>query len=377
MDIKVRFKSQPDQVAFFPTLRKRIDAYFEDNNIPKSGNIELYIQTAVMLSLYLVPYLLMMTGVITAGWAMLLCCVVMGAGVAGIGMCVMHDANHGSYSENRVVNKIMGYMMNFIGGHAFNWKVQHNLLHHTYTNILGMDEDIRDRVVLRLSPYTPLRWFHRFQHLYAMFLYGMMTLSWAANWSDFTQNLRYGRRGYDKMIREDYKRQLWVLSISKLFYVSYIIVLPMLLLDVAWWQVLIGFVIMHWVAGFILAVIFQMAHVVEETAHHDHPGEGGTIDNQWAVHQMETTSNFGANSWLLNFYAGGLTHQVEHHLFPNISHVHYRKIAPIVKTTAEEFGVPYYEQRSLFSAVMSHLRLLKELGRTPQLAPAQATPVAA
>lgn len=119
---------------------------------------------------------------------------------------------------------------------------------------------------------------------------------------------------------------------------------------------------MHWVAGFTLAVIFQMAHVIEETEHHPFPHGTGTIDNQWAIHQLETTANFGTGNRFLNWYAGGLNFQVEHHLFPNICHIHYKAISKIVKETAQEYGVAYNEKPSLAAAVASHYRLLRKLG---------------
>lgn len=364
MEIKVRFKgNDPQLAAFYPTLRKRVDAWFQEQGRSKHANFEMLSKTVILLAMYIVPYLLMMTGVITAGWAMLLSCVVMGVGVAGIGMSIMHDANHGAYSGSQRINTLVGYTLNLVGGHVFNWKVQHNVLHHTYTNVEGLDEDVRERLILRFSPYTRLMKIHRFQHIYAFFLYGLMTISWSIGAKDIVQAIKYGKAGMDKMLRTDMRKEVTVMILTKLVYITYMIVLPLLLLDISFWQWFLGFFLMHWVAGFILGVVFQLAHVVEKTAHHENPGENGTIENAWAVHEMETTANFAPDNRVINWYVGGLNYQIEHHLFTSICHVHYRHIAPIVKQTAEEFGVPYHQYPSFGTALLSHVRTLRSLGQ--------------
>lgn len=358
----VTFRAQDKSKAkFFPILRKRVNTYFQENGISKTGNINMVIKTIAMFTMYFGPFVLMLTGVITNPWLMLASCAIMGFGLAGIGMSVMHDANHGSYSKNDTVNRIIGLSLNLVGGHAFNWKVQHNYLHHTYTNVHGLDEDIRERGILRFSPHAPLAKYHKLQHIYAFFLYGFMTISWVLT-KDYVQMRDYGKRGLDKMIRANFAKEVAILIVSKIVYIGYMVVLPLMVMDITFLQWLGGFLFMHWVAGFTLAVIFQMAHLIEETDHHPFPHDTGTIDNQWAIHQLETTANFGTNNRLLNWYAGGLNFQVEHHLFPNICHIHYKAISKIVRETAEEYGIAYYEKPSLGAAVASHYRLLWKLG---------------
>lgn len=123
---------------------------------------------------------------------------------------------------------------------------------------------------------------------------------------------------------------------------------------------------MHFISGIILTTTFQLAHTVDGTSH-PMPDEHGNIDNDWAVHQLNTTINFSRKSKVLNWYLGGLNFQVEHHLFPRISHVHYPAISKIVKATAEEFGVPYLENKTLMDALKGHLVALKKLGRLPNI----------
>jgi linoleoyl-CoA desaturase len=275
----------------------------------------------------------------------------------------MHDANHGGYSNKSWVNNLLGYSLNVVGGNSFNWKMQHNVLHHTYTNIHDVDEDISPRGVLRMSPHGEWKFFHQFQHLYAWFFYGLMTLVWVLV-KDFVRINRYHKDGLVKKQKADITTEWTILIATKVFYVLYIGVLPVVLLSLAWWQVFIGFLVMHYVAGFILAIIFQPAHVIDGTEY-PLPNDDGKMETCWAAHQLHTTTNFANNNRILSWYAGGLNFQVEHHLFPNICHVHYRALSRIVKATALEFGLPYKSEPTFRSALLSHAKLLKQLGERP------------
>lgn len=353
--------SRKDPKHFFQTLRKRVNAYFEENDIKKTGNWRMYIKSIVMLSLYIVPFVLILTLSLPV-WTMLLLYAVMGFGMSGIGLSIMHDANHGAYSSKKWINSIMGKSINIAGASDFTWKIQHNVLHHTYTNIYEMDEDIHDKPFLRLSPFGKYKDYHRFQHIYAMVLYSLATLSWVSI-KDFRQLINYNKTGLTVKSGFNPKHETIRLIISKIAYYAYIIALP-ILLGVSWWVVLLGFVIMHLICGLLITVIFQLAHVVEGPSHHE-PSPTGTMENTWAIHQLNTTANFAKNNRAVSWFIGGLNYQIEHHLFPHICHVHYRKISKIVKETAKEFDLPYYENKWFFGAVASHLRVLREFGKRP------------
>jgi linoleoyl-CoA desaturase len=351
------------RLDFFTTLNQRVNEYFRSNNITRYANGEMVFKTIFMYTLYLAPYFLMLTGVVSNIWAMFALCLVMGVGLAGIGLSIMHDANHGSYSNKAWVNNLLGYSLNVIGGNAFNWKVQHNVLHHTYTNIHDVDEDISPRGVLRMTPHSPWKSIHRFQHIYAWFLYCLMTLVWVSV-KDFNRIGKYEKDGLVTKQKTTFTREWIILATSKVLYFVYILVIPMIVLSVTWWQWLIGFLVMHFVAGFILGIIFQPAHVIDGTEFPLPDGEG-KMENSWAIHQLYTTTNFGHRNAILSWYCGGLNFQVEHHLFPNICHVHYRKIASIVRQTAEEFGLPYKSADTFTQALVMHGKLLKDLGQAP------------
>lgn len=345
---------------FESTLKKRVRAYFKENNISKHANINMKIKTVVMLSLYFTPYLMVMLGVVTNPFFIALSWVVMGLGLAGIGMCIIHDANHSSYSKNKTVNYILGRVVNLVGAYAPSWKIQHNVLHHTYTNIQDFDEDVSPVTnLLRFTPQDTYRPVHRFQFIYAWFFYSLMTVMWITT-KDITQIFRYKNMGLTK--GQNFNHLLIELVISKLIYYTYMIVLPIVFLDMPWWSVFLLLLLKHLVAGFTLAVIFILAHVVPETAF-PVPTLDLKIENNWLIHQLNTTSNFAPKSRIFSWFIGGLNYQIEHHLFPNVCHVHYKKLAVIVKETAQEFKVPYYCEKTFFSAVRSHKRMLYKLGR--------------
>lgn len=313
-----------------------------------------------MLLIYVTPYFLMVFGVITNAWLLLAMSVIMGFGMAGIGFSVMHDANHGSFSRKKWVNDFMGFSLNFLGGNVNNWKIQHNLLHHSYTNIEGYDEDIAPAGILRFSPHADKKKIHKYQFLYAWFFYGLMTLSWTFM-KDFRDVVRYEKMGLFKQLKTSFGKELWLIIATRVVYFLYMLVIPLMVMDISFGQWVIGFLSIHFIAGLVLACIFQLAHVMEETKF---PlPEDGNVTNQWAVHQLNTTLNFAATNKTLSWFVGGLNFQVEHHLFPNISHIHYPRIAPIVERTAKEYGLPYFSERSFRRALSSHARMLYQLGR--------------
>ncbi len=352
-------KEDKNHETFSSSLRKNVNNYFKENHISPNGNATMYFKTFAMVSLYLVPFILILT-IHPSGLVALGLTILMGIGVAGTGMGVMHDAVHGSYSKKKWVNNLLGGSLYLLGSNVLNWKIQHNVLHHTYTNINEYDEDIDSKGPIRLAEKSKLRAFHKYQYIHAFFFYGLMTLSKTLN--DFPQLAKYNKMGLTKGQNANPIGEYLLMIFRKVLYLALIIGLPMYFTDFNWWQVLIGFFIMHWVVGFILAVIFQLAHVVEG-AEQPMPTSDGNIDNEFAIHQLLTTSDFARNNIFLNWFVGGLNFQVEHHLFPNICHVHYKNLSYIVEKTAKEYNLPYNLKPSFGAALSSHVKRLKELGR--------------
>lgn len=359
----IRFP-KTDSSDFFRTLNSRVNDYFNQNHISKYGNWKLYFKSLVVFSIFLTPYFLIMSNLFNQ-WIMLLLTIVTGMGMSFVGMCVMHDGNHGTYSRRRWVNNLMGSSIYILAGNVYNWKVQHNVLHHTYTNIADHDEDMNTDGLIRLHKHDEWKNIHKFQHYYSILLYGLLTFNWVIR-KDYRQMQGYIKRGFsfDKKINPS--KEWTILIITKVVYLLVWIVLPILWLDIAWWKVLIGFTVMHYTAGLILSIVFQLAHIVEETDT-PLPDSEGNMKNTWAIHQLFTTANFAPKNWLVSYFVGGLNYQIEHHIFPNISHVHYPKISKIVKETAQEYGLPYHEYRTTRKAIISHFKTLRDLGKRPSM----------
>jgi len=354
--------SRTDKVKFFRILNKRVSTYFKENKIKRTGNWKLYSKAVVMFSLFLVPLVLILT-ISMPQWLLLLLSVVIGIGMAGVGMNVMHDSNHESFSNKKWVNKLMGSSIYILAGNVYNWKVQHNVLHHTFTNIQGHDEDIDAGRIIRFSKHAKWLQIHKFQKYYSIFLYGLLTINWAIT-TDFKQMRSYLKRKLSYGEFPNPAKEWTILVITKVLYYLLWIVLPLAVLDIAWWKILIGFFVMHYTAGMILSVVFQLAHVVPNTEM-PQPDKDGNLEHTWAVHQLYTTSNFAPNNKFVSYYTGGLNHQVEHHIFPHISHVHYGKIAKIVKETTKEFNLPYNEYKTMRKALVEHFKQLNTLGVKP------------
>jgi linoleoyl-CoA desaturase len=347
--------------SFFDTLKERVDSYFRENNIDMHGNAAMKFKSVVVIMMYLLPYAVLLTGITSVSlWFFYGMWVLMGIGMVGIGCSVMHDSNHGAYSEKKGLNKYLGKIIVLVGGYDVTWRIQHNILHHTYTNIEGLDHDIDAGVLLRFSPHTKRYGFHRFQHIYAWFLYGLLTLQWATI-KDFRQVYQYHKLDLLKKERLTLRRAILQVALYKVIYYLLIIVLPLMFAGVAWYHIVLGFLLMHFIAGLSLSAIFQLAHVMEE-CEFPVPDDHRKIQNNWAVHQLLNTANFAPRNKVLGWFIGGLNRQIEHHLFPYICHIHYEKLAVIVRTTAEEYGLPYYEQPTFRSALIAHATMLKKLG---------------
>jgi linoleoyl-CoA desaturase len=359
---KVVFASR-GAAEFVAEAKQRVAAYFAERGVSDKANAAMVVKTVLLLLLTFGSYGLILSGLV-GPWAMLALAIAMGVGVAGIGFCVSHDALHGSYSRRPWVNRLLGYTFDVLGANSYMWKLTHNGIHHTWTNVPGVDEDLVVTPVLRLSPHEPHRWFHRFQTLFALPAYATATLFWA-----FAKDYKYffaGKVGPYRGKRHPTRQWVGLFAWKAVTY-AWTIVIPLLVLPVAWWQFLIGYLAMHLTAGLILGVVFMLAHVVEDVEY-PAPDAAGHMQDTWFVHQLRTTADFARKNRLLTWYVGALNYQVEHHLFPKVCSVHYPQISPIVEQVASEHGMPYHASPTMWAAIRSHFRMLRRLGRRPTAA---------
>jgi linoleoyl-CoA desaturase len=353
---RIRFP-KPGAEQFIPEVKERVAAYFAETGRSTKADLPMVLKTVLLLSVTFGSYALILTNAFSP-WTMLGLAVLMGVGMAGIGFSIAHDALHGAYSSNPRINRVLGFTFDLLGANGYMWKITHNVIHHTYTNIHGVDEDLTVSPLLRLSPGSRRYWFHRYQHVYGWLAYGLATINWIFA-KDYQQFLKKDIGPYQN--KKHPPKEIAILVVMKLVCYAYMIVVPLLVLDLAWWQFVIGFLAMHMTAGIILGVIFQLAHVVEDTEY-PLPDAGGSMEHTWLIHEMATTANFAPQNRVLSWYVGGLNYQIEHHLFPQICSTHYPAIAPLVRETALKYGVPYHCAPTLRAAIGSHYRILKQLG---------------
>lgn len=344
--------------AFYATLRKRVDNHFETNKLSVHANLAMWLKAVFFLGSFIAFYSLILFGNYPP-MVMLGLSVLLGIFGAFVGFNICHDAIHNSFSKKPFINKTFGILFSLIGASAYVWSICHNIVHHTYTNIAGHDEDIDVAPgLIRFSETEPVNKLHRYQHLYAFGLYSLAMLSWVFR-KDYK---KFFQTKIGSQTTNHPKIEYFNLFFLKFIYYFLFIILPLILLDITWGQFLIGFLAMQLSQGLVLGLVFQLAHVVEGT-NFPLPNHEGNIEEAWAVHQMMTTANFSVNSKLAGFLCGGLNRQIEHHLFPKICHIHYPSIGKIIKDTALEFNLPYIENKTFFSALCSHYRMLKKLGK--------------
>jgi linoleoyl-CoA desaturase len=350
---KVSFNN--NQRTFYPSLKRSVEQYFASNNLKKTGNWKLYSKAMILFPLAIGIYIFFLAGSYSALGGILLS-VLMGLTLVSIAFNVMHDACHGSYSSRKWVNELLSLTMNALGSNAYIWKIKHNVVHHTYTNIDGLDDDIAKSPVLRHCPSQKWMPIHRFQHVYMFLLYGLSTILWLF----LTDMIKYFSK---KIVVTEMKmsvKEHIIFWSSKLLYIFFYGVLPILF--VGWQNWIIGFLLIHITMGITLSIVFQLAHVVEKTAFEEAGEEAKVLDTEWAVHELRTTANFAPDNKLISWFVGGLNYQVEHHLFPRISHVHYPAISQIVKKECAKFNIPYHYYPTMLEAVLSHIRVMKKLG---------------
>lgn len=338
-------------------LKHRVQAYFEQNNIKQSGGSKILTKAIVLTTLLAITYLHLMIAQ-PVWWVALLECAFLGVLVASIGFNIMHDGGHGSFSENKGMNKIASWTASMLGVSQFMWSMKHNMIHHTFTNVDGVDDDIEIGRLMRMAPTQEHHKFHRFQHIYFVFLYSLMYVFWVF-YSDYNKYFtkKIGSFPLKKMSTTDHI-QFWLV---KIWHLAVFVIVPIAVYGILPW--LAGFVTMSLVGGFILSIVFQLAHTVED-AHFPLPDEStNRLPDEFAAHQIKTTANFATNNKAISWFVGGLNFQVEHHLFPKISHVHYPAINKIVMEVCKEHELAYLEYPTLSSAVKAHVVFLKQMGK--------------
>jgi linoleoyl-CoA desaturase len=343
--------------SFHTELRTRINQYFDESGKRMTGDFRIVLKAVILISAMVALYTHLVFFTPAIGWA-LAECVLLGCVISAIGFNVMHDGAHGSFSNYPWLNTVASFTLNVLGGSSYMWNAKHNLIHHTYTNIDGHDDDIDIRPFMRMTPEQPRYRLHRFQHLYFWFLYCMLYISWifVMDYQKYFSR-QIGAAALKPMTTNDHLVFWGFKALNLVLYVA----LPIYMLGFLPW--LTGFLVSTAVAGFVLSIVFQLAHTVEQAAFPIPHPVTSKLEDEWAVHQVRTTANFAINNPVVSWLVGGLNFQIEHHLFPKISHVHYPAISKIVQQVCEEFNVKYNNYARTRTAVVSHVAFLRQMGQ--------------
>ncbi len=354
----IKFTFDNSQSTFFKTLKGKVDHYFTEKKIDPSGNSQLFIKGAIQIFSAAVLYTVLVFFTPVPLVAIPLC-LLFGLNLGVIGFNIMHEGGHQSFSRYPWINKASAYSLNLLGGITYFWKIKHNVNHHTFTNIEGIDSDIDVKPFMRMHEDQPHYWYHRFQHIYFVFLYSISYLAWIF-YEDFEKYIS-GRHSANSAPKKLALKEHLIFWFTKIMYLVIYLILPVIM--VGWLPALIGFLLVTSVTGLSISIVFQLAHVVEGTQFHSGHQQEGEKKQEWAIHQISTTANFGTSSKWLYWLLGGLNFQIEHHLFPRISHIHYPQVSRFVKEACRESNVAYIEYTSMLKAIGSHLMHLKKLGR--------------
>lgn len=342
--------------SFYVELKKRTNEYFKTSGKDTTGGSKIMSKAIFLVLLLVALYVTLVFFTPSSTILSLLLCALLGATTAAVGFNVMHDGNHGSFSKNPLINRTAANVAEFVGASQFMWNMKHNVIHHAYTNIDGIDDDIDAEPFLRMAPTQKKYKMHKYQHYYFWILYALLHFFWTF-FSDFKKyfSKKIGDVPLKKMKFKDHL-EFWVFKLS---YFALFVVVPVVRLG--WFPWLMGFMTFTLTAGLILSIVFQLAHTVEDTKFPVPQKPMNTLEDEWAVHQLKTTANFAVNNKFICWYVGGLNFQVEHHLFPRISHIHYPALNKIIKQACKEYDVTYIEYGKMSEAISSHIGFLKQM----------------
>lgn len=352
---KLKF-AKDEGSAFYKELNQRIDEYFTTTGLPRTGTSTMYYKIALYFLLDLLFYTLMITS--HSVFAFYLFYLLMGLSILLTAFNISHDAAHGVAVKSKFWNKLLFQLsFNLQGNNAYVWGKNHTESHHLYTNIEGSDIDVLNNPLVRMTDSQPLKWYHRYQHLYTPVLY----LLYSLNWFLFRETLmlfNYSSRTIQIKVPPV---EAFKLVLFKLIYIGYMIILPAYLLPWGWGTVVLAFLLNHALISLIFTGVLGVSHLSDYVAH-PVPDETGRLPISWPTLQLRTSVDYNADSRFLNWTLGGFNAHILHHLLPNICHVHYLNILPIFRELCHKHGLTYMEM-PYHKTLAAHFRFLKGMGR--------------
>lgn len=265
-----------------------------------------------------------------------------------------HDFSHNTIFKSKKLNNLCFIIIyTIVGAHGEAWKQRHINSHHYAPNVEDYDSDLQISKLIRVIPRSEHFWYHRYQHIYAPLAYTTYSLFWVFI-KDFV--ILFSKDDYTANKGLKYHFSFWT---QKLFYLSIILILPLLFSMQVWYVTVIAFLLMHLSQSLFLLFTFFMTHHVEKTAYPT-TDENGFINTSWLMNQIKSSNDMHPFSETANFILGGFNNHIAHHLFPHIHHIHYPKLNKILYSILLENNIKP-NQTTYWGGIVSHLKLLKRM----------------
>lgn len=353
--MKIRtFKSSEVEQEFYFRLRQRVLEKLQGKN-HKHGGFSFWIKGFCWtLGCYAAYILLFRTESAVNFWLLYLLFQISGL---LIGFSFGHDASHNTAFRNKRANQVLHFLSFLtVGIDPLLWGLRHLRSHHLYANVEGSDIDIDKNPFLRLAPSHPWSKKHRYQHLYAPFVYmlallhSVFTGDWIYLFSPDYDWMRKGVRRLDLYLR---------FFLFKVCYFALVLGLPIAFGNFSAGFVLLTFATTSAFTSLVFVVMLVGTHFFEDADYVE--SEGDQLDSSWAIHQLKTSCDWNPESGWARLLSGGSNCHAAHHLFPNICHTHYSEINRIIAETTAEYELPYHKM-TLPEMMKSHFRHLRKMG---------------
>lgn len=352
---RIAYKDKSE--SFRKDLEKSIGDYFKKNEISQYADGYMKVKILFLSCLFITEYALILSGKLQ-GWTLVLVLAAFVYTLFQTALTLGHDGSHHSISSNKKVNKILTYAFDFTGVNSYLWNFDHVISHHSTPNISGYDSNLYMYPGIRQDPYLNYKWFHKYQHIYAIFLYAHATI-FKTFLADFA-NLQRKEIGFIR-INKHKRKDVFRLIFTKMVVYGYAYIIPFLIYRESALLVLLGFYIGHLISGILLGLIFQVTHtnLMVSWAKAD---DKGIVKNSYFQHIFSCTADFSSESRVINWITGGLNVHAIHHVFPDISQSHLPALVPIVRSVCKKHQIEYREFKSWWGAISSHFEALKKFG---------------
>jgi linoleoyl-CoA desaturase len=351
--------SKSGNEAIFQQLRQDVNNLVLQLEPKRRGSIIL--KAALFPALYIFIYCTILAAgnhpfIFYAGYFLL------GVSLVMIFLNIIHDAVHGTIFNSKWLNEWYVYFFDLIGANSYVWRLRHIRFHHNYPNVNGWDTDIEQSNLARIFPTGSALPIHRYQHIYLPLLYPLYLFNWLLirDFKDFFNK----KKTIWKLVtipRTEYVK----LFLFKALFLFYLIILPKMVLQISWLQVISGFVLMLFTASIFSLMVLLSPHA-NTSSEFPLPDEDNTLPTSWMMHMLNTTNDVSHDNWFIRFFMGCFNYHVAHHLFPNINHVYYPEVTGLLKQYADKYNLPY-RQYSLGVSLGKHYQLLKENGVTENI----------